>query len=121
LVVAGIVLSILVQLPLRCLQAERFVRPYARASVALHAIHADIVVLNPLDAWYSADLVRNDPLLEQRPVMVSLFQLTPAAVVALEKNGTARFVTRDGLARFGLSTTRRDHYAHDPFKLGLGE
>ena len=31
-VVAGIVFSILVQLPLRCLQAERFVRPYARAS-----------------------------------------------------------------------------------------
>jgi hypothetical protein len=120
-VVTGIALSILVQLPLRCIQAERFVRPYAHAAEALHAIPADIVALNPLDAWYSADLIRNDPFLEQRPVIVSLFRLTPSAVAALEKNGSARFITRDELARFGLFTTRRDHYGRDPFQLGQGE
>ncbi len=116
----GIALSILVQLPLRCMQAERFVRPYARASETLHAIHADIVAFDPRDAWYSADLIRNDPFLEQRPIIVSLFRLTSAGAAALDKNGTARFITRDELARLGLFTTRRDRFAYDPFKLGSG-
>jgi hypothetical protein len=119
--ISGIILSTLVQLPLRCVQAERFVRPYARAADALHSIRADIVALDPRDAWYSADLIRNDPFLEQRPVIVTLFGLTPPATATLQKNGTARVITRDGLASLGLFTNRRNDYGHDPFELGRGK
>ena len=117
----GIAASLLIQFPLRCFEAERFVRPYARTAAAIHAIPKDIVAFDWRDAWYSADLIRNDPFLEQRPIIVSIFQLTPEAVAALEKNGTARFITRDDLTRLGMFTTRRNDYGYDPFQLGRGK
>jgi hypothetical protein len=118
---AGIAISIFVQFPLRCLQAETFVRPYARTAAVIHAMPQDIVALDPRDAWYSADLIRNDPFLEQRPIIVSLFGLSTAAIAALEKNGTARVITRDELTRLGMHTNRPNDYRHDPFRLGRGK
>jgi len=120
LVLAGIAASLLIQFPLRCLQAERFVRPYARTAALLHAMSSDIVALDARDAWYSADLIRNDPFLEQRPMIVSLLGLTPPAIAVLEKAGSARFITRDDLTRLGMFTTLRNDYARDPFQLGRG-
>ena len=120
-VLVAIAASLLIQFPLRCFEAERFVRPYARTAAAIHAIPKDIVAFDWRDAWYSADLIRNDPFLEQRPIIVSIFQLTPEAVAALEKNGTARFITRDDLTRLGMFTTRRNDYGYDPFQLGRGK
>jgi len=118
---SGIALSMLVQLPLRCVQAESFVRPYARAAEAFRNVPAKIVAFNPCDAWYSADLVRNDPFLEQRPVIVSLLGLTQEALPPLEKNGPARIVPAKDLTRLGLSTHSRDHYGRDPLQLGRGK
>ena len=117
-VLAGVAMSLFVQLPLRCWQAETFVRPYARTAALIHALHEDIVALDARDAWYSADLIRNDPFLEKRPIIVSLFGLTPAAIPVLEKAGSVRFITRDDLARLGMFTTRGNGYARDPFRLG---
>jgi hypothetical protein len=119
--VSGIALSFLVQLPLRCVQAESFVRPYARAAEAFRNVPAKIVAFNPCDAWYSADLIRNDPFLEQRPIIVTLLGLTQEALPALEKNGPARIVPVEDLARMGLSTHSPDHYGRDPLHLGRGE
>jgi len=117
-VLAGIVISFCVQLPLRCFQAEAFVRPFARAAAVFHTLPTQTVAFNGLEAWYSADLIRNDPFLEDRPLVVSLYGLTPAAVTALQKMGSARFITRDDLTRLGLFTTCFDHYGRDPFRLG---
>jgi hypothetical protein len=119
-VLVGIAGSLLIQFPLRCFEAERFVRPYARAAAVIHAIPKDIVAFDYRDAWYSADFIRNDPFLENRPVIVSIVHLTPPAIDALEKNGTVRFITRDDLARLGMFTARPDHYGYDPFRLGRG-
>src|SRR5207237_8206326 len=115
---SGIVFSLLVQLPLRCFQAESFVRPFARTAAVFHAIPKEMVAFDGRDAWYSGDLIRNDPFLEERPLIVSIFGLTPAAVAALEKIGTVQFITRDNLTRLGLSTARPDNYKRDPFRLG---
>jgi hypothetical protein len=120
-VVSGIALSILIQLPLRCIQVEKFVRPYARTAAVLHAMPTDMVALRPHDAWYAADLIRNDPFLEQRPVIVSLYGLTPAAASALEKNGSVRIITRNDLARLGLFTSLSSCHGRDPFQLGQGK
>ncbi|MEY2545265.1 MAG: hypothetical protein QOG48_382 [Verrucomicrobiota bacterium] len=121
-VLAGISMSILLQFPLRCVQAERFVRPYARAATVLHAMHYDIVAFDARDAWYSADLIRNDPFLEKRPVLVSIYGQTTGTVGALSKNGSVRFITRDDLTRLGMFTARPDpkSYGRDPFQLGRG-
>ncbi len=117
---SGIVLSMLVQLPLRSVQAESFVRPYAQASEAFRNIPANVVAFDPRAAWYSADLIRNDPFLEQRPVIVSLLGLTKSAIPALEQHGKAYIVPAEELARLGLSTTHPDNYGHDPLRLGTG-
>jgi len=118
LLASGVTLSFLIQLPLRCFQAESFVKPFARTAAVFHAFPKDIVAFQGLDAWYSGDLIRNDPFLQERPLIVSLFGLTPAAVAVLEKIGTVQFITRDDLTRLGLSTARSDDYKRDPFRLG---
>jgi hypothetical protein len=113
-------LSLLVQLPLRCFQAESFIRPYARTAAAIRALPVDVVAFDARDAWYSADLLRNDPFLENRPLIVSIFALTPQAVAVLEKAGKATLVDREALARLGMHTERFNDYSHDPFTLGRG-
>jgi hypothetical protein len=118
---SGIALSMFIQLPLRCFQAESFVRPYARALEALRNMPADIVAFDPRDAWYSADLTRNDPFLEQRPIIVRLMGVSPEAISALQRQPKAYIVPAKELARLGLSTTRPSHYGHDPFMLGAGK
>ena len=85
----------LIQFPIRCFQAESFVRPYAQASEAMHALNADVVGFNPFDAWYSADLRRNDPFLEERPIIAALVRLEPAEVEALSNAGTPHFTISD--------------------------
>lgn len=115
----GLTTSVLVQLPLRCLQVERFVRPYAKASEMMQSIDADVVAFNPMDAWYSGDLVRNDPFLEDRPILVRLSRLTQEEVDMLATAGRPRFVTKEELARCGLATEIRPELTIAPFKLGL--
>lgn len=117
-VCAGVAASFLVQFPLRCVQVERFVRPYARTAALLHAIPAEVVAFDPRDAWYSADLVRNDPFLQERPIVVSLFRLTPKQVAVLQNAGTVRLLDREVLTRLGMATKRFDHYEVAPFGLG---
>ncbi len=120
-VASGVAISVLVQFPLRCFQAESFVRPFARTAAVFHAIPKDLVGFDARTAWYSADLLRNDPFLENRPLIVSLYALTPAAVSVLEKAGSAQFIDEQMLAQLGMSTKRRSDYKRDPFMLGRGK
>ena len=120
-VVTAIVVSFLVQLPLRCAQAEAFVRPFARSAALIHAMPTDVVALDARQAWYSADLIRNDPFLENRPLVVSIFGLTPPAIDALSKIGTVHFFTCDELTKLGMFTAQPNEYGRDPFQLGRGK
>jgi hypothetical protein len=112
--------SFLIVLPLRCYQAETFIRPFARAAEAVHSMNAEIVGIDPHLAWYSADLIRNDPFLEHRPVVSALIKLWPREVDALTQAGKARFLTREEMKALGLATTSHEHYRPDPFRLGYG-
>ncbi|MEP7071745.1 MAG: hypothetical protein ABI839_05115, partial [Verrucomicrobiota bacterium] len=118
---SGIVASIVIQLPLRCWQVESFVRPYARTGVALHALPVQLVALDARDAWYSADLIRNDPFLKDRPLIVSLFMLNQSAVPVLQVAGKTRFITKEMLTELGMHTKRHADMAPDPFMLGRGK
>jgi hypothetical protein len=119
-VTLGVAVSLLIQFPLRCFQVERFVRPYARTAALLHAIPADIVAFDPRDAWYSADLVRNDPFLRERPIVVSLCRLTPNGIAVLQSSGTVRVIDLEALTRLGMPTKHFDRYKVAPFGLGRG-
>ncbi len=116
----AIAASFFIALPLRCFQAESFIRPFADASETLHSMNAKVVGIDPRLAWYSADLVRNDPFLEGRPVVVALVNLWPAEVAALARAGKAQFMSRDEMTKLGLGTIQREPDWRDPFHLGQG-
>jgi len=83
-------------------------------------MNAKVVGIDPRLAWYSADLVRNDPFLEDRPVVVALVPLAPAEMAALERAGTGQFISRDEMKQLGLATIPREPRWADPFRLGKG-
>ena len=47
---SAVALSLLVQLPLRCFQAENFVRPFARSAAALCAMPVDLIAFDAREA-----------------------------------------------------------------------
>jgi hypothetical protein len=102
---AGLAAALLLQIPLRCFQAEEFVRPYARAANVFHRIDADIVVFQPCMAWYSNDLLRNDPFLQQRPIIVSLLTMTrPESNLLQKAYPRARLIGQEEMKALGLET-----------------
>ena len=117
--VAGIAASLAIQLPLRCFEVEASIRPFAQASEVTRASKVQMVGINPLDAWYSADLIRNDPFLEDRPIVVSLLMLRPEDVDILSQKGKARILTAKNLAQLGLSTKKEDSARRDLLIPGL--
>src|SRR5437868_1559801 len=111
--IAGIAASLVIQLPLRCFQVEAHIRPYAQTSEAIRASNVEVVGINPLHAWYSADLVRNDPFLEDRPIIASLLLLRPEDVDILSQRGKALVITTKNLGEFGLATKKEDSARRD--------
>jgi hypothetical protein len=101
-------LALLVQLPVRAVQVEGFVRPFAAASRHLAASAEEVVVIDWRDHWYSQDLVRNDPWLRARIKILFADRLDAAAVQRLDASGrTIRLVRPGDLVPFGLYATRR--------------
>jgi hypothetical protein len=79
--------AILVLVPVRASDVHGFVAPYAAASRAIAATDADIVAVRAGGALYARDLVRNDPILRNRPIVVLLDDLDPAKRAALCARG----------------------------------
>ena len=77
-VAASLLLTALVQWPLRLVQVERFVRPFAAADAYVRARPAAVVVVRPDASWFGRDLVRNDPSLRGSPTVLSAAGLAPA-------------------------------------------
>lgn len=117
---AAVAVSLFIALPLRCWQAEGFIRPFANTAEYLHSRSAKVVGLDPRLAWYSADLIRNDPFLEDRPVVVALVNLSPTEVAALSRAGQAEFLAREEMGELGLFTTPRTPRRRDPLRLAYG-
>lgn len=116
----GTIVSVLIQLPLRCLEAESYIRPFAAASESIHSMDSQLVGVDPASAWYSADLIRNDPYLEDRPVVFALVRLQRSEVGALVHKGPARIIEKADWDRFGLCTTTLSHPKWPPLGVGVG-
>lgn len=106
LVIASSVAALVVQLPLRLYQAERFVRPYAATLDHIASRPADVVIVDPHSAYYGRDLIRNDPLWKTRPITLSLAALKPADVQELVRRypGRVHLLTVPEMQRLGLTT-----------------
>jgi hypothetical protein len=106
LVIASVTAALLVQLPLRALQAERFVRPYAATLRFIASRPEDVVIVDPNSAYYGRDLIRNDPLSKTTPVTLSLSELKPTDVQELVRRypGRVYLMTVPEMQRLGLTT-----------------
>ena len=101
-VTAGLLGSCLLQLPIRMIQVESFVGPFAAARAFLESRDAEVVVIHGEGAWYSRDLVRNDPLFQERPLVMRSEGLTLKQVAEMAERYRVETVPPAELAPFGL-------------------
>ena len=105
LLVGSFAIALLVQVPLRFWQGERFIRPYAAAYRHLASRPARVVLVYGDSIWYGRDLVRNDPYLRGQPVVLAARLLTKKGRAAIEAAYPGQVMeVRDGeLLRLGLT------------------
>jgi hypothetical protein len=105
-VVISSLVALLVQLPIRCMQTEQFVRPFARAMEYLNSIDKPFVVIDRYTVWYSQDLVRNDPFLRNSPKILFADELDPERLKKLQALGEVHLVQTPELTQFGMRATK---------------
>ena len=100
----GLALALVVQLPLRLVQTERFVRPFAARRGDVRSRPEPIVIVQGEGLWYAGDLIRNDPYLA-RPIVLRREALAPAAIADIRRvfPGQVVEVTVDQLLRLGMT------------------
>jgi hypothetical protein len=102
LLIASLAVAMFVQLPMRGLQAEQIIRPYADASHYLESMDADIVVAYFEGVRWGRQLLRNDPFLRNRPILMGFSELKQVGLDSLKRlyPGRVRFVSDDELHKF---------------------
>ncbi len=105
----GTTLALLVQFPLRCLQVESFIRPFARSAQYIQSLPYSFVAINPTQVWFAQLLVRNDPFLRNHSKILFSPLLTENQLAKLEILGTVHLVKPEELARFGLHPIKSRH------------
>jgi hypothetical protein len=102
LLVLGTALALLVQFPLRCLEVESFIRPFARSAQYIQSLPYSFAVIDPTKVWFSQLLVRNDPFLHNHPKILFAPYLTEDQMAKLKTLGTVHALPPEELACFGL-------------------
>ncbi len=92
----------LIQLPIRALEVEAMIRPFARAQQYFRSLPEPAVLVHPGMIWYGQDLIRNDPFLADHPKVLALPGLNRAQFERLRARGPVRIVTQRELAALGL-------------------
>lgn len=99
--VAALAVS-LALLPARAWLAARFTRPFRQADAAISRIDADVVLVAAPHHIYTVDLVRNDPLLTNRPKRLTPFLLSDVQLDTLCRRYRVAIFTDADAARFGI-------------------
>ncbi len=99
-------LSVCVLFPLRAWQAHAFVHPYARADHAIRHADADLVLVDDIDGWFTIDLVRNDPYLRNRPIVMDLKALSDVQLSALCGRYSVALFDDASAAGFGIRVAK---------------
>lgn len=99
-----LLLPVAAQVPLRGMQVQRFVDPFARAFRYVANDSSGCVVVDPAIGWYSQDLVRNDPFFQTEPRVLFANRISPAAMPRLETlcGGRIHWITAAELSALGL-------------------
>ena len=102
--IAAVATAFLVQVPLRAVQVERIVGPYARTQAWLAGLPAKVVILPTDRVMWGRQLIRNDPFFQKGPVIVSLWEVREGGVAALRQqfDGSVYVVSPAELFALGL-------------------
>jgi hypothetical protein len=103
LVALSVASAVALQIPVRAVEAERFVRPFARALDYVQTVPQPVLIVDPRIAWYAQDLVRNSPFLDNQPKVMNGGRLPPIRRQELEQQfpGGVRDLRPDELRRLG--------------------
>ncbi|MGH7025220.1 MAG: hypothetical protein ACREEB_16755, partial [Caulobacteraceae bacterium] len=94
--------SLLALAPIEAAMAATFVRPYRLAYAAIQAAPSELVLVDPRGGWYENDLVRNDPYLTNRPLVMREPSLTRAQLAWLCAHYRISLMDAGDAARFGV-------------------
>jgi hypothetical protein len=95
----------LLLVPIRVWQAHAFAAPYRAADAWIAARDVDVVLVDAPQSIYAVDLIRNDPLLRNRPKRMTPVLLDDAQLEVLCRTYRVAFFTDADAARFGLHAT----------------
>ncbi|PTY05329.1 hypothetical protein DB346_01815 [Verrucomicrobia bacterium LW23] len=89
-------------MPFYCWLTYSVTAPFARAQALINSQQADMVVVPDDVIWYGGDLIRNNPVALQKPVLVSRFRLPQAAEDQLRGKPGVVFMDEKTMAAQGL-------------------
>ncbi|HXT16738.1 MAG TPA: hypothetical protein VN706_13955 [Gemmatimonadaceae bacterium] len=103
---ASLVASLVIQLPMRAVQVEHLVGPYARTYQWVASRNADVVVFPLQYVRWGRQMLRNDPFLRNSPKLVDAYELDKANLAALQAQfpGRVLVLTRKDVLQFGAET-----------------
>lgn len=101
-ILASIAFSLFLQIPYRVYEIRTMVRPLALTWNFISSRPTDFVIIKTSDFWYSWDLIRNDPWLQQKPLIFNGAKLTPAQWSDLSRKGTVTIIGASDVKAFGV-------------------
>jgi len=99
---ASVAFGLFLQIPYRIYEIRTLVRPLALTWNFISSRPTDFVIIKTADFWYSWDLIRNDPWLQQKPLIFNGAKLNPAQWSALSRKGTVTVIGADDVKAFGV-------------------
>lgn len=99
---AGAAFSLFLQIPYRIYEIRTMVRPLALTWNYISSQRCDFVIIKTSDFWYSWDLIRNDPWLQQKPFIFNGDKLTPGQREELSRKGTVIVIGAEEVKPFGV-------------------
>jgi len=94
--------SVLILLPIRLWQVADWTRPYAVASAAIAREAVDVVIVDENGVQFGRAIVRNDPYLRRRPIVLDLAFLSEAQVRTLCARYSISLFDRASAAKWGV-------------------
>jgi hypothetical protein len=92
----------LLLVPIRAWQAHAFAAPYRAADAWIATRDVDVVLVDAPQHIYAVDLIRNDPLLRNRPKRMAAYLLSDAQLAALCRDYKVAVFSDAEASRFGL-------------------
>ncbi len=99
--------SWIILLPIRCLQAESYIRPYAKTMEYIQSQSSDIVILKTDGVWYSWDLIRNQSPARERPLVMNGMFLSERMEGLLASRYDVKILNREELLRLGIPACKK--------------